>query len=470
MYCPICGKELTKRGEEEYYCPNCEEIIIPSVASLFHKINKTEFKDTFSSDLPNAKGNIKSALLFALIPTIIFLIGLYSGLTDEKPSVFWIIVWILLYLPWLIGAASLYYSDIRERQRDADKEQYWEMQRKLNSQWKTQVSDYKENLIRCVENGVRKLFAEKKQAYPWMAQQFADYLYMFDVRIASMLEHKSHPALKAAENVRVLSKEKRDLQKALKMAQYQLNYYESVFPWLEEFKEVDPMEASELSDAFNRDDEAAFLKNWLSPEEYKKLSPAKRNQKALDGYMNSSRKTNWQAGIDYERYIGYLYELDGWTVDYCGANNGLEDMGRDLIATKGDQILIIQCKRWSKEKTIHEKHIFQLYGTLIEYEITTGKAAQGHFISTTDLSEIALKCAEKLDIRVSNMQMAKYPEYPVIKCHLTLDGQKIYHLPFDQQYDRIKNLHDNRLMYAYTVAEAEKKGFRRAFKWKGNIE
>ena len=40
-------------------------------------------------------------------------------------------------------------------------------------------------------------------------------------------------------------------------------------------------------------------------------------------------------------------------------------MGRDLIVSKEKKLFVIQCKRWAAEKTIHEKHIFQLYGTTI---------------------------------------------------------------------------------------------------------
>jgi hypothetical protein len=40
-------------------------------------------------------------------------------------------------------------------------------------------------------------------------------------------------------------------------------------------------------------------------------------------------------------------------------------------------------------------------------------------------------------------------------------------LPFDQQYDtaKIENVGE---FYAWTVKDAEKAGFRRAFKWHGN--
>ena len=57
--------------------------------------------------------------------------------------------------------------------------------------------------------------------------------------------------------------------------------------------------------------------------------------------------------------------------------------------------------------------------------------------------------------------------YPCIKCNISISGEKIYHLPFDQQYDKVK-INGRGECYVGTILEAEKKGFRRAFRWKGN--
>ena len=66
----------------------------------------------------------------------------------------------------------------------------------------------------------------------------------------------------------------------------------------------------------------------------------------------------------YERYIGFLKEEEGYSVDYDGIKYRLEDRGRDLICTKGDEIQIIQCKMWSLSKHIYENSIFQFFGTV----------------------------------------------------------------------------------------------------------
>src|ERR1700680_851824 len=77
------------------------------------------------------------------------------------------------------------------------------------------------------------------------------------------------------------------------------------------------------------------------------LSEVERNQRALDRYLRS-RKTPWQLGRDYERYIGYVRELVSARVTYQGIFAGLEDLGRDLLAERDGVIEVIQCKRWSE--------------------------------------------------------------------------------------------------------------------------
>ena len=55
--------------------------------------------------------------------------------------------------------------------------------------------------------------------------------------------------------------------------------------------------------------------------------------------------------------------------------------------------------------------------------------------------------------------------FPRIKCNISQrSGEKIYHLPFDQQYDKTLIETNKGECYALTVAEAEEKGFRRALR------
>lgn len=117
-------------------------------------------------------------------------------------------------------------------------------------------------------------------------------------------------------------------------------------------------------------------------------------------------------------------------------------MGRDLIAKKGNIHHIIQCKYWSKDKVIHEKHITQLFGTTIEYSMSFSEniIVKPVLFTNIQLSETAKRFAIKLGIIVNENIPLK--EFPRIKCNVNRDEygieSLIYHLPFDQQYDRTK--------------------------------
>ena len=130
---------------------------------------------------------------------------------------------------------------------------------------------------------------------------------------------------------------------------------------------------------------------------------------------------------------------------------------------------MIQCKRWAREKTIHEKHIFQLYGTMVLARLESpGTEVRGTFTTTTHLSAKARAVADYLEIQVE--EGLRLDEYPRIKCNVGRIGQsageRIYHLPFDQQYDATVIEPERGERYVRTVAEAEELGFRRAWRWR----
>lgn len=317
------------------------------------------------------------------------------------------------------------------------------------------------------EDFIHKLLNSNPATAPFFAKQFADYLHLQDLKEVNYLQTKPHPAFTAAEKIKEIAAQKRTLQQQCKLQEYQLTLYETIFPWLSDFKEISSEDLQQFAESeIAPESEYSSLKKWLSPQEYRSLSSADRLQLALERY-SKRQKSNWQIGIEYERYVGYCYEKKGYRVRYNGATEGLEDMGRDLIISKDNKMYVIQCKRWSVEKTIHEKHIFQLYGTTILQKMEHPDCTVGSlFITTTSLSDLAKSCADYLDITV--VENFPLKEYPLIKCNVSKDGDQIYHLPFDQQYDRVIINPSDGDFYASTIAEAESKGFRHAWRWSGS--
>jgi hypothetical protein len=343
------------------------------------------------------------------------------------------------------------------------------------------LKDIEQEKLKATMRSVATIVSQRKIQFPWLASAIADFHAFEAERDAKALETKKHPAIKAADEVREHSRKRRDAEYGFRLLRYRTEYYEKLFPWITEYVGDDvPDTAVDLSSspAEPTDDP---VKNWLNDAEYQKLSVVERNQLALDRWR-TSKKSSWQIGRDYERFIGYNYESLGYDVTFTGAIEGLQDMGRDVIARRNNELRVIQCKYWSQDKTIHEKHIFQLFGSALEYAFRLGTfegvgqlslfggpikttGVKAVLYTSTKISDIVKEVAKKLDVECN--ENVRISEYPLVKCNIAIrDGEKIYHLPFDQQYDRTKILAARGEKYVYTIAEAEKAGFRRAWKWR----
>lgn len=313
----------------------------------------------------------------------------------------------------------------------------------------------------------QKLFEEKTIGFPWVAQKYAELKILQLQDQEKYLLNKKPAATKSAAIVKACRIKLKEAENSAYIYKGLVDYYETLFPWLIDFREA-PDESIRVVQSIETGENQDPAQKLLSHAEWEKLPQSEKFQIALDRYQKR-KKTNWEIGRDFERYIGYVYECRGFDVTFFGAIKGFEDMGRDIIARKENKVAIIQCKYWKKDKMIHEKHIFQLYGTCILYGIENKEETtpEGIFITSCSLSETAEKVAEALNIQIVKNVTLK--NYPCIKCNISKEGEKIYHLPFDQQYDKIKMTKRNGCFYASTVEEAERAGFRRAYRWHGNI-
>ena len=303
---------------------------------------------------------------------------------------------------------------------------------------------------------------------PLIVDAYISACFALDEKLAKYFEKKKIPAPSAAETIRLFKKQDRDYLQRIRDLEYQLSEL-----WA---KDTDTSEKEEFDYI---DDDEDRTKYFLTKEEYASLSETERNQRALDSYLRR-RHTKAHIGKMFERYVGYLYEKAGYSVEYRGIKMGLKDGGIDLICRKGGEILLVQCKNWRLDSTIYEKHICQLYGASKFYDKDTiqegfsdGLFAELDwdraipvFVATTNLDEHAQEVAQKLGVQVRVLTFDK--SYPIIKCNIN-NGERIYHLPFDQMYDYTMICKPGEC-YASSVKEAEEKGFRRAHKWLGDKE
>lgn len=64
-----------------------------------------------------------------------------------------------------------------------------------------------------------------------------------------------------------------------------------------------------------------------------------------------------EKGKEYEEFIAGYFKIDGYDVILHGIKKGKKDKGIDIICTKDEELILIQCKNWkenSKYKIGHE--------------------------------------------------------------------------------------------------------------------
>lgn len=361
----------------------------------------------------------------------------------------------------------------------------------LNSKYQTELANLKKAL-KDEKAAVSKLTSEldnrnthfenilkdKSESFPYLAGLMADFLtYDFEVLAKKLDWGADQKREKKVKDIRLIRKEAKERIMIAKEAEYQLEYLKQIYPEIEEIVDCSYDDIKDMSSIEEFKENYDYTASYLSKKEYDELDSKERNQLALDRYINSRRKSKWQIGRDYELSVGYnLYQKTSnkYSVRYFGNEKRLEDLGRDLIVESHNVIEIVQCKYWSRSKEIHEKHIFQLYGTAVSYKLDNdceGKEVVPVFVTNIKLSDTAKRIASYLGVEY----VEDYPmlDYPRIKCNVGHDSYgfktKIYHLPFDQQYDNVIIEPQKGEFFAFTVEEAENKGFRRAYTWHGKV-
>lgn len=312
-----------------------------------------------------------------------------------------------------------------------------------------------------IEAKERRMKKILESTYPMneLASCYADAVAkVFDGSV-KYLQSKHPHAEKAIDEVRRMRSLCRKNAKTYELMKYKYELLLKSLPEAQEILEEDGNIVKGFYDS-QKEDDSDHTRNWISKSDYEKLSETERNQKALDRYKSSFRKSKWQIGRDYELFCCYwLNKNRGLYVKHNGYKK-MDDLGRDILADDGLQHYVIQCKYWSKSKLVHENVVMQLYASTVEYKLHGLWMAQPKplLITNIDLSETAKQIADVLHVEHIKLQM---DDYPMIKCNIGKDGSKIYHLPFDQQYDKVR-INNFLKEMAWTVEEAEAAGFRRA--------
>ena len=160
------------------------------------------------------------------------------------------------------------------------------------------------NEIIALENQINFYESTKSNltAIPYMASIMADYeTYGIERLIRSLDWGSNVERQKKVKSLTEIRRDAREMVERNKEAQYQLEYLLNLFPNLRDVVETDYAQLPVIDVEDLKEYDRA--RDYLSAEEYASLSITERNQRALDNYWKSHRRSKWQIGRDYELYI-----------------------------------------------------------------------------------------------------------------------------------------------------------------------
>ncbi len=130
-----------------------------------------------------------------------------------------------------------------------------------------------------------------------------------------------------------------------------------------------------------------YKDKWGNPEQVKRW---KEIDIDLDNNFSSL------SPYDFEKFIAALFEKMGYETKTTPSSG---DYGADVIATKGNEITIIECKRYSRGTHVTPEEVQRTLGAIWKY-----KANKAIFITTSQFSTRAAKLEKEAPIELWNKE------------------------------------------------------------------
>ncbi|MCI7411309.1 restriction endonuclease [Helicobacter bilis] len=136
--------------------------------------------------------------------------------------------------------------------------------------------------------------------------------------------------------------------------------------------------------------------------------PKRKKFVKTEDYAVNYAAINKQKGDDYERQIGRFYQQQGYKVYFKGIKEGRRDQGIDLIAYKGREAILIQCKNWENTQ-VKQEHLRIFLGDCTAYLEQNQK-----IFAKKNVSRVFVTSCENLDYGVKKFLEENSMEYRII--------------------------------------------------------
>jgi hypothetical protein len=102
---------------------------------------------------------------------------------------------------------------------------------------------------------------------------------------------------------------------------------------------------------------------------------------------------------DFEQIVGEMFRHEGWDVSETG-RHGEPDRGVDLRISRGSEVRLVQCKRWTS-RSVGVEEVRQLGGTLLADGLV---GSAGVLVTTSEFTSAAAELARQLKLELIDGQ------------------------------------------------------------------
>ncbi len=108
----------------------------------------------------------------------------------------------------------------------------------------------------------------------------------------------------------------------------------------------------------------------------KPTQPITKTKKVFREYTEEEKKEyalkmkeKKEKGKEYEEFVAEHFKIDGYEVNLHGIKKGKKDKGIDIICTKDEELILIQCKNWKEDSRykINHENLKAFVGCCTEY-------------------------------------------------------------------------------------------------------
>ena len=152
-------------------------------------------------------------------------------------------------------------------------------------------------------------------------------------------------------------------EKELQLKQRELDLKEQEINLKKDSSKTNTTENLQEKEIKNKPENTQTQPTYKTKKVFREYTEEEKKEYAL------KMKEKKEKGKEYEEFVAEHFKIDGYEVNLHGIKKGKKDKGIDIICTKDEELILIQCKNWKEDSRykINHENLKAFVGCCTEY-------------------------------------------------------------------------------------------------------